>query len=1183
MLSAAELTELVGVRVINVTGPGLPMDGLNILKSETVSEPFIYNGTGSGNKYYMTSAELAEIQEAFDTDGYAAYTFTAYSDMSQDYTPMGSAIQSITKNVYTSEVPLTNNAEDIDEYFIYASGLDNVVLSAGTPLESVDITYTPQDKTILNGKASYVCEDLTGETFSSATTFSDSGTYLYVPMTPADYSIMKNCVFDLTYSNETLTVISDEYIVASEMDQYNSVSEFVTAVGDIINLTSVLNDNPNDQVTWDLTMPSSVYGVPVTWVVLDTDGMPSSAVNQDGEITRGFPAFGNTYAQITGTMQIGNETINFGPYEIYVLSQDGIEVNANVGLGGLGYFNSKGEYTVYKYAYDPYLSEYNTSLTAMSQSQFLGNASDTDYGASGNFTFYGNYTEDADENALYLMGIYDGKAPDANYDGTETIFDEDINLSMQYTLIPGYILKEGGEFNATILSHAAFEYVRYLVAAKTSPEKIIAALDEYAKAIIASDFTNDGVIDYADVLAYSPYNGTSLNYDHISGLNLSVTELSEMLHSAFTGELTPKTFADYTSNKTTTLATEVWSKYPIVANGSIAAVQRNLLTFDLYNLNDPLNDQMLMINSGFPYGMGAMYMTDDYLIIADDGQGDGTTRAYPISGTNVDTQSPLVMSIYTTTRDIDASNGHYFYEKGNHVDVTTDFENLSFQINTGGLSDAYSINVSGDFKYVFRANDNSIEALGIEQAYAVEDSLNLCSTFGYEAIGSVELYENGGEYYLFYIANGSLFYIKYIPVVGFTAPVELSTGISDFTARFYIDGTSLYIASAFRAVISVFDISDMADGAVLLKQVDPFLPYNQSDDPTWAMAAYNGKVIMNTDKDTLVIDTNSYGNLSIGKHYDTNKYIYAVDVYDNFLHVAADDDGLAVYYMGEDKLTEVYSEDVSNFSFTTLLEIYNGYGVAGSDNAYSQYDAEAINTDTVTWNGDVPYYTGNVSSYVDVDNNAKVMTLDKETGTAYFVTQDYEFKKYDIVNKSVTDTGQTFYPEEMEVFASQYLYMCAESSLEGYDMLNSFNPLDTSGITYDSADALAVIDGYLLVADGNMYMMHAYEIDPTSGALNTYIKVNSPAKLSMLTADQNTGMVYGAGKEGGVYAFQFSADSLSYIGYINTTSVVTDIKVIGDSVYVSSGIGGLDILPKLTGEVYIPYYLGGSQVPPVLP
>jgi hypothetical protein len=120
-------------------------------------------------------------------------------------------------------------------------------------------------------------------------------------------------------------------------------------------------------------------------------------------------------------MQLGNETINLGPYEIYVLSQDGIEVNANVGLGGLGYSVPVGEYQVYKYSYDSDSEEYNTLVKAMYSIQLLGDLNEANYEESGNFTFYGNYTEDADTDTLYLVAVYGGFVPDEQFDGLATV------------------------------------------------------------------------------------------------------------------------------------------------------------------------------------------------------------------------------------------------------------------------------------------------------------------------------------------------------------------------------------------------------------------------------------------------------------------------------------------------------------------------------------------------------------------------------------------------------------------------------------------------------------------------------------------------------------------------------------------------------------------------------------------
>jgi hypothetical protein len=102
------------------------------------------------------------------------------------------------------------------------------------------------------------------------------------------------------------------------------------------------------------------------------------------------------------------------------------------------------------------------------------------------------------------------------------------------------------------------------------------------------------------------------------------------------------------------------------------------------------------------------------------------------------------------------------------------------------------------------------------------------------------------------------------------------------------------------------------------------------------------------------------------------------------------------------------------------------------------------------------------------------------------------------------------------------------------------------------------------------YVLHAYDIDPASGALYPYSEGSLRDELRCLTTDEETGIIYAAGINGGIYVYQIGTDHIEDAAYINTTSRVTDIKVVGDDLYISLGIGGLEILPKMKNDVYIP-------------
>ncbi|MGD9808912.1 MAG: hypothetical protein AB7E76_10875, partial [Deferribacterales bacterium] len=1042
--------------------------------------------------------------------------------------------------------------------------------SADTPQQSVEIAYDPQDKTVLSGNASYICESLTGETLSSATAFSGSSTHLYVNMTPADYSIMKNCVFDLTYNNETLTFISDEYLVASELNQYGDIAEFANAVTNSINETAILADNASSYVTSDLYLPSSLYGLAVTWAIEDINGVTSTEISPSGEIVRNFPAYDDGYAVITGTMQIGSEELMFGPFTIYIAKQDGIEVNANVGLGGLGYSNPGGEYLVYKYSYDSDAEEYNTLLKAMYPDQLLGDLNEANYEESGNFKFYGNYTEDADTDALYLVAIYGGFVPDEQFDGLETVVGTVPNETVEYALIPGDILAEGGTVNITMLTHTAFEFVRYMMYAKMSTEEIRNTLDEYAKATVKSDLNNDSVIDYYDVLAYHPYNGSSLNTAHISELNIAESDMRDIYTGIFSNEFSPDSLYDYINNTAVTLRTSLLAPYQMAARDNIVAVRYSDTYYSVYNLNDPENDNDIGVDSGMSYGMGPMFISDNYIIITDDGYGSSETRAHPISGATVDTNTTIVYEHYTPVKAIAEANGYYYFEQGNQVEVTADLETMDHSITTGSISDATGINVSSDGKLVFRSNSSTIEVLNADNAYAMVVVKNFNTDFGFSGISSVKLYEQDGTDYIFFVANGKAYYSEFIDT-GFGTPVKLDTGIADSTSQIYIDGVELYLVTGQLAQIFIYDISNMSEGAELTRQVDPALPYETNQNSTWAMAAYNGKVIMDTDDKTVVVDTNASGDLHIGKHYDSSRYIQAADASGNFVHTAGGSNELVIYYKTDDKLHEIFTVDAGNSATIFSVDLYDSFGVTGSAGAYTMYHADQLIESNISWNGDEAVFNGDVMALIDTTNPVESVLVDKEAGKAYISKTDGYLKIFDIATTSMTgDTDMQIFSEDMAVFNSTYLYNVTDGRLEGYDLSNGYTTLDTSAIAYDSADLVSIMTGHLILADMSGYVLHAYDIDPASGALYPYSEGSLRDELRCLTTDEETGIIYAAGINGGIYVYQIGTDHIEDAAYINTTSRVTDIEIVGDDLYISLGIGGLEILPKMKNDVYIP-------------
>lgn len=1171
--------EHIGAAVFKVIGPGMPESGLTIYQDNTAYDSYIVNSSGDKYIYYMNTSELAEVQNAFDNKGFATYTITAYPTYTGSYVPSGTPIQTITETLYKPSAPFTNAPADLDSHFVYLSGInthDPADLSSG---QTIQISYNSEDNEILNGFGVYVCNSIEESELSSGDILSSDSNILSVTMQSANYSLMKNCTFKMGYIDPTLVTFTDEWKMVSALDQFATYTDFTNAVSETISETSVLGSNLSNIISSNLNLPSSIYGVSITWAVENMSGDASENLFPNGTISRPYPASGDVYAMLTGTIQTGNDTINIGPFDIYVKSQNAIDVNVGIGFGGLGY-SADGTFQMDKYSYDPTQSEYTLDRINTYGSSMIGAYNDTNYETSGSFSIIGNYEEDASADNLYLISINGGVQADSSFDGDSTTGDVSGNNGVIYTLIPGDILVNGGDVNINLLTHTAFQFVQYLVSAQVNTDRIMDALDEYAKAKIKSDLNSDGIINYYDILAYQPYTGTSINSAMVDEVNTSPSEMSDMISLITAGNFDNHALYKFINNTSEILDSSAWTKYKTAAFGNIAVVQSDLLLLDIYNLSD-IDDRNEGIVPNHTYGTGPIYLSETYLITTDDGSGDPKVIATPYSGTTLDTSSAKSLTISgQKVLDIDESNGSYYFEKGNSIDIISTFDSYDANIDitaiTGARTDLRNINVSSDERFIFRSNDAIVQVLDSNNSYAVDTSAIFTTIFGFEAINSIELYENNGRYYLFFIGDGRLYYTQFTSGSGFSTLTEVEKNHADYISAYYIDGTKLYTASNEKAIISIYDISDMPSGVMLNKKISQTMSYEDSPYDTWYMTAYNGNVIVTTNGKTRYLDTAATGDLNIATHFEGDDEILSADILGNELHTASGMSGNIIYDIsntdlsttvtvtsrGQEQVPSVTGLD--DLGYTFKVDLINDIGILADIGALAFYDATDTSATPLLYN------TLGVMSYV----------VDKDRNLLFATLLDGQLYKYDI---GLTDTEQplgfTPYSEDMTLYGSDYLYIAMTDGIEGYSVKapTALTAIDVSStVSISNPPSVAVIGDYLAVADNSYPALMFFPIDPTDGSLSSDPAggYSSVGNILDLAADEETGILYCSLEDGGVAVYQFNDlganYTLEFAGYIPTPQVVTDMKISGDNVYIYSGYGGLDVLPRLLGKITIP-------------
>ncbi|MES9968695.1 MAG: hypothetical protein ABW092_01590 [Candidatus Thiodiazotropha sp.] len=106
------------------------------------------------------------------------------------------------------------------------------------------------------------------------------------------------------------------------------------------------------------------------------------------------------------------------------------------------------------------------------------------------------------ENGLYLLLVSGGWDIDADDDGVIDASPTEVRGRF-HALITGRQLRAGSA-KATALTEAAYQHVRYLLAAGASQAEILQALDYSATRLLKQDLNGDGIIDHQDLVIWHP-------------------------------------------------------------------------------------------------------------------------------------------------------------------------------------------------------------------------------------------------------------------------------------------------------------------------------------------------------------------------------------------------------------------------------------------------------------------------------------------------------------------------------------------------------------------------------------------------------------------------------------------------------------------------------------------------------
>ena len=99
-----------------------------------------------------------------------------------------------------------------------------------------------------------------------------------------------------------------------------------------------------------------------------------------------------------------------------------------------------------------------------------------------------------------------------------------------HTLLTGDQMVSG-EAKATVLTEAAYQNVRYLLATKSSQENIAKTLDNSTQYLLKQDLNNDGSIDHLDLSVWHPRLDRESTKSSLEQLELLVQNLSTAQHA----------------------------------------------------------------------------------------------------------------------------------------------------------------------------------------------------------------------------------------------------------------------------------------------------------------------------------------------------------------------------------------------------------------------------------------------------------------------------------------------------------------------------------------------------------------------------------------------------------------------------------------------------------------------------
>lgn len=123
------------------------------------------------------------------------------------------------------------------------------------------------------------------------------------------------------------------------------------------------------------------------------------------------------------------------------------------------------------------------------------------------------------------MLISQGVDIDANDDGLLDEAPAQVNGKF-HTLLTGEQLISG-EAKATVLTAAAYQNVRYLLASRSSQADILLALDSSAQFLLKQDLNGDGTIDHLDLAEWHPRLDRETTRPSLEQLQLVIQDIHQ--------------------------------------------------------------------------------------------------------------------------------------------------------------------------------------------------------------------------------------------------------------------------------------------------------------------------------------------------------------------------------------------------------------------------------------------------------------------------------------------------------------------------------------------------------------------------------------------------------------------------------------------------------------------------------